>query len=456
MPTTKTCPYCAETIQEKATFCKHCKKDLHSPSVSYWRLVLKRWYLHLFLWPISLPVELINHLSNKRESNTMYMKKAGSEKQVSQLKEAQPSSPPDSGNKTLLSAKEKRIVFLIIFWLLAIPIGVTFYLFYLVSEAWWMPWLGFMIFFVWIWISPRKGERVVGFDGNAVQDRVKHYKKHKVRLILSIVAFLFATFAFALHLVNNIQENREWKAEQAILLEEQEKEREEKKKEKEKQEMIEAYPEPTIEVLSSQEHQGDSLEYELKIHVKDATDVYFGKEKMKQNPEENPFFSFMIPLDSPETSFLIGAKNKYKSTIKIPVITRNETPEEIQARVEQEAKEEQERLEAERLAQEAEAEKQRLAEEKAAEQARQLKEEQDQIIEEECQRDWPTDFQMQNYCKGLHYDGLATLALGKPSDIAEGEFKIIRSACASEWPRDFQMRAYCEGLQLDSVRELME
>lgn len=78
----------------------------------------------------------------------------------------------------------------------------------------------------------------------------------------------------------------------------------------------------------------------------------------------------------------------------------------------------------------------------------------DTVIADHCKSEWPNDLQMEGYCRDQQYDGVATLNLGKPTDIGESEFSVIRTECEREWPTDYNMRAYCEEQQFDGVRDL--
>jgi len=78
----------------------------------------------------------------------------------------------------------------------------------------------------------------------------------------------------------------------------------------------------------------------------------------------------------------------------------------------------------------------------------------DQIIQEKCERDWPTDFRMRAYCEQLQRQGLQDLSASNPRDINPNEFATVRTKCADDWPRDFRMRAYCEQQQISGIRSL--
>ncbi len=78
----------------------------------------------------------------------------------------------------------------------------------------------------------------------------------------------------------------------------------------------------------------------------------------------------------------------------------------------------------------------------------------EQVIRRHCEREWPNDYNMRNYCTKQQRQALAILKEGRPHDIPEEVFVGIRSKCAVEWPEDYNMRQYCEKQQFDSYREL--
>lgn len=78
----------------------------------------------------------------------------------------------------------------------------------------------------------------------------------------------------------------------------------------------------------------------------------------------------------------------------------------------------------------------------------------EQVIRRHCEREWPDDYTMRNYCLKQQREALAVLEQGRPDDIPEEVFAGIRSKCANEWPEDYNMRRYCEQQQFNSYREL--
>lgn len=322
---TKKCPFCRKLIFKKATVCQFCTKELgdvqedtQNPT-SYWKLALKRWYLHLFFWPISLPIEYFNYLGQRNENREHDTGKTdghgGSSGNLAKGQSSDSQAP-------LLSSNARRILALVIIWLLAGSFGVVFYL---EPESPWLVWLGFFFLALAIWMHARKGEQVFGGGGNALQDRIKNFKQHKIRLTFTIIAFLFAIPTFAVHLSNEIKADK--------LYAQKEEERLEQEAEAKR---IEDYPKPSIEILSDQGHQGGNMEYDLVVEAKDATLVRAGTQSMVQDETDKELFTLSVPLPSPTTVLNVVAKNEYKETKQSIEISRNETHEETQAKLERE------------------------------------------------------------------------------------------------------------------------
>lgn len=66
-------------------------------------------------------------------------------------------------------------------------------------------------------------------------------------------------------------------------------------------------------------------------------------------------------------------------------------------------------------------------------------------IRERCAREWPSDYEMQEYCIGQQSEAVAALrpVVASPDRIDK---EILRH-CGSEWGDDWQMLAYCYGEQ---------
>lgn len=78
----------------------------------------------------------------------------------------------------------------------------------------------------------------------------------------------------------------------------------------------------------------------------------------------------------------------------------------------------------------------------------------EQIIDQNCEEEWPNDFRMRSHCEEQQRDGVATLNQGQPAFVSNDAFIIIRGKCAQEWPRDFRMRVHCESQQYEGYRAL--
>ncbi len=76
------------------------------------------------------------------------------------------------------------------------------------------------------------------------------------------------------------------------------------------------------------------------------------------------------------------------------------------------------------------------------------------IIKEHCEGEWPTDFQMQSYCRDKQTEAARKLAQGKPSDVSEKQWNQIFGNCWSQWVNDFQMTEYCVSNQIEALRKL--
>lgn len=76
------------------------------------------------------------------------------------------------------------------------------------------------------------------------------------------------------------------------------------------------------------------------------------------------------------------------------------------------------------------------------------------IIAEHCEGQWPTDYAMREFCIEEQERALAQLRAGRPEDIPEDVFRSIRQASAAQWPSDFTMRLFTEQEQLASYRKL--
>lgn len=68
-----------------------------------------------------------------------------------------------------------------------------------------------------------------------------------------------------------------------------------------------------------------------------------------------------------------------------------------------------------------------------------------------CEKEWPTDFRMQAYCKKRAREAAIEMSL---RTMTTPDQRTVRTHCQQEWDEDFRMRNYCEKRQLDALREL--
>lgn len=141
-----------------------------------------------------------------------------------------------------------------------------------------------------IWLHPRKDEKML-------MNRFKDYKHYTLRVIASaliLIIFIGATSA-------------------------------------ERQRMAdENYPLPQINIVSSQENQGDAKAYMLQIAVTDATEVLVNGVELKKS---NDLYSTEVTLDKPITTLIISAKNNKKDTTMNFTVERAESESEKQERI---------------------------------------------------------------------------------------------------------------------------
>lgn len=285
----KKCPFCFEEIQEEAIFCKHCQNDLTTKTAKK-------------------AFEKMN-----RKSFWQSMKETGEKEQA---KKEQQQKEREEYLKTLSPEqrkeeehKEERKKWIKRLWWTAGIIGLIAF----VNNAYW----AMLIFLLAIWLHPTKEE-----IKPQLHFKFKEWNKYKLRIFFSVLA------VFLCFVQIGIQQEELEKQRQA--------------------EFVQNYPVPKVQILSSQEKQGESREYLLEFTASDFTSVSVNGESLS---EENSKFQKTISLENAKTSIAILAKNEHKQSNKNLVIERNETPEEEKARLE---KEEQERIEAEKKKAEAE------------------------------------------------------------------------------------------------------
>lgn len=273
----KKCPFCAEEVQDQAVKCKHCQSQLPSSSGS---------------------------------------EKKGEEKVIG-------SSKPSSGVLDPLLSAFSMPVLRVMLW------GMYFMIFVsLLASA---PFLALLFLLPPVWAIRTAKDR-----DKPVQ-RLKAWKKHKVRIAFSVTFIIFALIASS---ANADSEKKE--------------------------RMIAEYPVPVIEVMSATGDQGDATTYLLQLTATDADAVTVNSASVESNG--SGVYEKEIILAEPSITLNIKATNEYKNAATSVVVTRNMTEEEVaeEARKEAEAKAEAARKEAEAAAKRAQEE----AEQRAWEQSK--------------------------------------------------------------------------------------
>lgn len=76
------------------------------------------------------------------------------------------------------------------------------------------------------------------------------------------------------------------------------------------------------------------------------------------------------------------------------------------------------------------------------------------VITQHCEREWPDDYNMRDYCVTQQRVAVEKLRGSLPSDIPANVFTQMRRKCAREWPDDYAMRQYSEEQQLTAYKRL--
>lgn len=66
------------------------------------------------------------------------------------------------------------------------------------------------------------------------------------------------------------------------------------------------------------------------------------------------------------------------------------------------------------------------------------------VIASKCQREWPSDQRMLQYCVEKQTQAVSQLKRGRPFGADERQWNTSRVRCANKWPDDYSMRVYCE------------
>lgn len=78
------------------------------------------------------------------------------------------------------------------------------------------------------------------------------------------------------------------------------------------------------------------------------------------------------------------------------------------------------------------------------------------IIQNKCEKEWPTDFSVRVYCIDKEREAVKKLKRGRPADITATDYATVHNKCAEEWPRDFGVREYCEQNEFEAIRKLRD
>jgi len=182
--------------------------------------------------------------------------------------------------------------FTTIFWFFIGTIALSFYN---ASNFPILAWVSFIMLFIGIWIQPKKGELIF-------KNRLANPGKHKIRILFTLVAFAASLTAF-------------------ILLNQQK--------------YANNYPAPALELMSSDNYEGDPKSYKLIVSAESADEVSLvgGSEF---NKEGDDLFSLIVELQEKETTFTALARNEYKFNRQDLTITRADTEAEAQYKLEDE------------------------------------------------------------------------------------------------------------------------
>jgi ATP-dependent Zn protease len=146
------CPYCAEVIKSEAKICKHCNKDLNTKEGK--KLV------KIEVEKIKVK-ELNNSLEKKLKKYPDRIRKKIT-KDIKLLEKLKNMNDEDI-EKDIFNRERKRSI--IILWIITLVFPY--------------------IILLTIWLHPSKDEKVL------LKNRIKNFKKHKIRAVLSIIIIFF-------------------------------------------------------------------------------------------------------------------------------------------------------------------------------------------------------------------------------------------------------------------------
>ena len=78
----------------------------------------------------------------------------------------------------------------------------------------------------------------------------------------------------------------------------------------------------------------------------------------------------------------------------------------------------------------------------------------DPTIRDFCEKKWPTDFGMQEYCMKEQAKAAETLRRGNIYDIPGPIFDGVRQRCDDKWKTDYGMRVYCEKQEAEAYKRI--
>lgn len=192
------------------------------------------------------------------------------------------------------STEQQRKTRVKILWWTA---GIISFLFYFT-----LPIISFIASFAAIWLHPRKGETLL-------MNRLNTPGNYKGRVFISVGILVLTIMSFSVISSSN---------------------------------KIKNYPIPDIKIVSSRDHLGTNIDYDLKVKVQNADSVFVtsassGLQRLTKDAEIEGQFYINIPISSPEVTFVVKASNRYKGASQPLILTRDKN--ELDVKKEEEIKE---------------------------------------------------------------------------------------------------------------------